>query len=205
MVQWIIYPPNDENDAAMLAERARTGFYKKIEVKSRLAQERRALLRAREVAIKIRMNSENTIRGLLASFGIRLPKHLKTYEQRVHKVLIGQTVLAGIVEPLLKLRTEALRQAAILTKEMTRHSRDDEACRRLMTIPGVGAVSAVTFVATIDPPGRFKRSRSVGAYIGLTSRRYQSGDIDYGGRISKRGAPSYAQFCMRQPIVCCVV
>jgi len=66
----------DENDAAMLSELAWTGFYKKIEVKSRLAQERRALLRAREVAIKMRMNTENTIRGLLASFGIRLPKHL---------------------------------------------------------------------------------------------------------------------------------
>lgn len=177
----------DENDAAMLSELARTGFYKKIEVKSRLAQERRALLRAREVAIKMRMNSENTIRGLLASFGVRLPKHLKTYEQRVQKVLEGQAVLASIIEPLLTLRTQALRQAAILTKEMTRHSRDDEACQRLMTIPGVGAVSAVTFVATIDTPDRFKRSRSVGAYIGLTSRRYQSGDIDYGGRISKRG------------------
>jgi len=177
----------DENDAAMLSELARTGFYKKIEVKSRLAQERRALLRARETAIKMRINCENTIRGLLASFGLRLPKHLKTYEQRVQKVLEGQAVLAGIVEPLLTLRIEALRQAAILTKQMTRHSRDDEACLRLMTIPGVGAVSAVTFVATIDTPDRFKKSRSVGAYIGLTSRRYQSGDIDFGGRISKRG------------------
>lgn len=177
----------DENDAAMLSELARTGFYKKVEVKSRLAQERRALLRAREVAIKMRMNTENTIRGLLASFGIRLPKYLKTYEQRVQKVLEGQTVLSGIIEPLLTSRTEALRQTAILTKDMTRHSRTDEACRRLMTIPGVGAVSAVTFVATIDTPERFKRSRSVGAYIGLTSRCYQSGDIDCGGRISKRG------------------
>lgn len=147
----------------------------------------RRLLRAREVAIKMRMNTENTIRGLLASFGIRLPKHLQTYEQRVRKVLEGQTVLAGVIEPLLKLRTEALRQAAVLTKEMSHHARSDEACRRLMTIPGVGAVSAVTFVATIDTPDRFKRSRSVGAYIGLTSRRYQSGDIDFGGRISKRG------------------
>lgn len=70
---------------------------------------------------------------------------------------------------------------------MTRHARSDEACRRPMTIPGAGAVSAVTFVATFDTPDRFKRSRSVGAYIGLTSRRYQSGDINFGGRISKRG------------------
>tara|TARA_A100001391_G_scaffold185907_1_gene154766 strand:+ start:373 stop:966 length:594 start_codon:yes stop_codon:yes gene_type:complete len=97
----------DEDDAAMLSELARTGFYKKIEVKSRLAQERRALPRAREVAIKMRMNTENTIRGLLASFGVRLPKHLQTYEQRVRKVLEGQTVLADVIEPLLTLRTHA--------------------------------------------------------------------------------------------------
>lgn len=102
---------------------------------------------AREVAIKMRMNTENTIRGLLASFGIRLPKYLQTYEQRVRKVLEGLTVLAGVIEPLLKLRTEARRQGAVLTKEMTRHARSDEACRGLMTIPSVGAVSAITCAA----------------------------------------------------------
>jgi len=177
----------DENDAAMLAELARTGFYKRVEVKSRIAQQRRALLRAREVAIKSRMNVENTIRGLLASFGIRLPKHLKTYDQRVRTALEGQAELLGIILPLLHLRTEALRQAAALTKDMARQARVDDTCRRLMTIPGVGAVSAVTYVAMIDTPDRFAKSRSVGAYIGLTSRRYQSGDVDYGGRISRRG------------------
>src|SRR5690606_23870349 len=119
------------------------------------------------------------IRGLLASFGIRLPKHLKTYEQRIRKALEGQYDLLGIILPLLRLRTEALRQAAVLTKDMARQARVDDTCRRLMTIPGIGAVSAVTYVATIDTPDRFTRSRSVGAYIGLTSRRYQSGDIDY--------------------------
>lgn len=162
----------------MLAELARTGFYKRIEVKSRVAQERRALLRAREVAIKSRMNVENTIRGLLATFGICLPKHLKTYDQRVRKALEGQPDLLRIILPLLHLRTEALRQAAALTKDMVRQARVDGTCRRLMTIPGVGQ---------IDTADWFARSRSVGAYIGLTSRRYQSGDVDYGGRISRRG------------------
>lgn len=177
----------DANDAAMLAELARTGFYKKVEVKSRGAQERRALLKAREVALKSRVNVENTIRGLLASFGLRLPKHLSTYEQRVHALLRDQQVLSRIVLPLLELRTAALRQAAALTKEMARYAKEDDACHRLMTVPGVGPVSAVTYVATIDDPSRFSKSRSVGAYLGLTSRRYQSGDMDYGGRISKRG------------------
>lgn len=177
----------DDNDAAMLAELARTGFYKKVEVKSRVAQERRALLKAREIALKARVNVENTIRGLLASFGLRLPKHLSTYEQRVHALLQDRSVLSGIILPLMELRTAALRQAAALTKEMARYAKEDEACQRLMTIPGVGPVSAVTFVATIDDPRRFAKSRSVGAYLGLTSRRYQSGDMDFGGRISKRG------------------
>jgi transposase len=124
----------DENDAAMLAELARTGFYKRIEVKSRIAQERRALLRAREVAIKSRMNDENTIRGLLASFGIRLSKHLKTYDHRVREALEDQSVLSGIILPLLHLRTEALRQASALTKDMARQARVDDACRRLLNI-----------------------------------------------------------------------
>ena len=177
----------DANDAAMLADLARTGFYRQIVVKSPLAQKRRALLRAREVAIKSRMNVENTIRGLLASFGVRLPKQLSTFEQRVQEAINRAPMLADLILPLLRLRTEALRQAAQLSKVMLSHARQDEACQRLMTIPGVGAISAVTFVATIYDPERFRRSRSVGAYIGLTSRRYQSGEMDYGGSISRRG------------------
>ena len=177
----------DANDAAMLADLARTGFFRKVEVKSRRGQELRALLAAREAAIGARRNAENTIRGLLASFGSRLPKEPRTYEARVRSVLQGNDALARIILPLLALRTEALRQAASLTKELVRRTRGSDECVRLMTIPGVGTVTAAAFVATIDTPERFSRSRSVGAYAGLTSRRYQSGAVDYGGRISKRG------------------
>ncbi|WP_108661042.1 IS110 family transposase [Acuticoccus kandeliae] len=177
----------DANDAAMLAELARTGFYRKVAVKSRRSQERRALLTARTAAIDARRNAENTIRGLFASFGIRLPLQPRIYEARVRTALEGQEVLARIVLPLLAVRTEALRQAATLTKELVRQTKGCDACVRLMTIPGVGTVTAATFVATIDAPERFAKSRSVGAYAGLTSRRHQSGAIDYGGRISKRG------------------
>ncbi|NDW31879.1 IS110 family transposase [Salipiger sp. PrR007] len=177
----------DTNDAAMLADLARTGFYRKVEVKSRQAQERRALLTARDAAISIRTNAENTIRGLLASFGLRVPTQPRTYEGRICAVLEGHDALAPIILPLLAVRTEALRQAAALTKELVRQVKGSDACLRLMTVPGVGTVTAATFVATIDAPERFAKSRSVGAYAGLTSRRYQSGAIDYGGRISKRG------------------
>lgn len=177
----------DANDAAMLADLARTGFFRKVVVKSRRGQELRALLAAREAAIGARRNAENTIRGLLASFGSRLPREPRTYEARVRSVLDGHDALARIILPLLTLRTEALRQAASLTKELVRQTRGSDECVRLMTIPGVGTVTAAAFVATIDTPERFSRSRSVGAYAGLTSRRYQSGAVDYGGRISKRG------------------
>src|SRR5438045_9713483 len=56
-----------------------------------------------------------------------------------------------------------------------------------MTVPGVGPITALCFKATIDDPTRFKRSRSVGAYVGLTSRRHSSGEVDWTGRISKCG------------------
>lgn len=152
----------DANDAAMLADLARTGFYRKVIVKSQPAQERRALLRAREVAIKTRMNVENTIRGLLASFGVVFPKHLRTFEQRTRDAVARAPILSDIILPLLRIRTEALRQIAELSKAMLQHTREDD-------------------------PARFRRSRSVGAYVGLTSRRFQSGEMDYGGRISRRG------------------
>lgn len=114
------------------------------------------------------MNVESTIRGLLASFGVELPKHLRTFEQRTTDAVARAPMLSDVIMPLLKIRTEALRQIAQLSKAMVRHAREDDACRRLMSIPGVGAVSAVTFAATIDDPARFRRSRPVGAYVGLT-------------------------------------
>ncbi|MCG6113509.1 MAG: IS110 family transposase [Paracoccus sp.] len=171
----------DANDAAMLSDLARTGFYRRVEVKSRDGQESRALLAARDAAIGAWRNAESTIRGLLASFGLRVPGQPRTYECRIRAVLEGQDTLAPVILPLLAIRTEALRQAAALTKELVRQVKSSDACRRLMT------VTAATFVATIDAPGRFAKSRSVGAYAGLTSRRHQSGAVDYGGRISKRG------------------
>jgi transposase len=102
-------------------------------------------------------------------------------------VLEGQDALVPVILPLLAIRMEALRQAAALTKELVRRVKSSDACRRLMTVPGAGTVTAATFVATIDAPGRFAKSRSVCAYAGLTSRRHQSGAVDYGGCISKRG------------------
>src|SRR5207247_3192301 len=95
--------------------------------------------------------------------------------------------LAAAVEPLLKAREAVAQQIADLDRKAMRLARNDAQVRRFMTVPGVGSITALCFLATIDDPTRFRRSRSVGAYVGLTTRRFASGEIDWTGRISKCG------------------
>ena len=99
----------------------------------------------------------------------------------------GRPELIAAVEPLLKAREAVERQIADLDRKVMRLARSDAQVRRFMTAPGVGAITALCFRVTIDDPTRFKKSSSVGAYVGLTTRRYASGEIDWTGRISKCG------------------
>jgi transposase len=78
-------------------------------------------------------------------------------------------------------------RAAELGRQLVRDARQSQACRILMSIPGIGAITATSFTTAIEEPDNFKKSRSVGAWIGLTTRRYQSGEVDYDGHISRRG------------------
>ncbi len=182
----------DANDAAMLAELARTGFYRAVRVKSEAAQGMRALLKARALVLRQRMDLDNTARGLLTSMGVRLPKGPRRWAERVELALEANEALALALRPLLRLREDLARSLAELTRRLLAEAKGSELCRRLMGVPGVGAITAYAFMATIDDPTRFARSRSVGAYvgltsIGLTSKRYQSGEVDYTGRITRRG------------------
>ena len=177
----------DANDAALLSELARTGFYRQVAVKRLEAQEQRALLKSRELVVQQRVDLDNMIRSLLASFGAFWPKEPRRFPDRVLAAIDGNAFLKQLVEPLLALRASIRRAIVELDGRLRRLARDLEDCRRLMTVPGVGAVTAFAFLATVDEPKRFARSRSVGAYLGLTSRRYQSGERDSSGRISKRG------------------
>jgi transposase len=177
----------DANDAALLSELARTGFYRQVTVKRLEAQEQRTLLKARELVIQQRVDLDNTIRGFLASFGVQLPKEPRRFADRVRLAIEGVASLKQIIDPLLALRASVRAAIGELDGRLRRVARDLADCRRLMTVPGVGAVTAFAFLATIDDPARFARSRSVGAYFGLTSRRYQSGERDSSGRISRRG------------------
>ncbi len=177
----------DANDAKLLAEIARTGFYRPVSVNGEAAHKVRILLKARRHLVGQRRDTENTIRGLLGSLGLRFPKGTGKLAKRVRAALEERPDLSPMIEPLLSVVEALKREAERLDKAVVARVEDDEKCRLLMSVPGVGPVTALAFVATIDEPTRFAKSRAVGAYVGLTARRYQSGEMDYSGRISKHG------------------
>ena len=177
----------DANDAELLAEIARTGFCRPVAVKGEDAQGDRILLKARSHLVGRRRDMENTIRGLLASLGHRFPKGVGKFARRVRAILEEHPDLAAAIEPLLGARAALEVSLKRLDKEVVRRTKDTPACRLLMTAPGVGPVTALAYLSTIDDPSRFAKSRAVGAYMGLTARRNQSGEMDYSGRISKHG------------------
>lgn len=177
----------DRGDLRLLAELARTGFYREVRVKDEVSHADRAALRARDQLVRQRRDVENTVRGLLRSFGLVLPKGVGRFPARVDEVLRDRPDLAEPIEALMSARLGICVALKRLDREVERRVRNDPVCRLLMTAPGVGPITALTFAATIDDPRRFPRSQSVGVYAGLTARRNQSGDMDYTGRISKMG------------------
>ena len=166
---------SDRNDARGIAQMMRVGLFKPVHVKTLVAQEQRMLLTSRK-------------RGTLRNFGLKVGTvSTRGYEARIRELVEGFPKLAAIVEPLLTVRRVMRQQFAVLHKMLLDTVRHDPICRRLMTAPGVGVVVALTYRATIDQPQRFVHSRAVGAHVGLTPKRYQSGEIDYDGRVSKCG------------------
>jgi len=178
----------DANDAFGLAQVVRTGWYREVAVKSMDAHTLRMLLVARSRLVSQRQATANTIRGLLKTFGLVVAKGSKgLFPVRVREQIVGNPALIAIIEPLLAVWYAIRDQVATLDRQMLARARNDQVARRLMTIPGVGVVIALAYTAVIDDPARFRRSVSVGAYLGLTPRRYQSGEVDTTGHISKCG------------------
>lgn len=178
----------DRNDARGLAQLARTGFFKPVHVKSLPSHAVRALIMARKKLVGQRITLENQIRGLAVVFGVRLPRGLSpAFVEEVIAMSNGIAGLSSAMRGLIAARDAVLAAVATIDADMKRLVRASDACRRLMTIPGVGPLTALAFTAAIDDPDRFRRSRDLGAYLGLVPRRYQSGEIDYSGSISKVG------------------
>ncbi len=138
--------------------------------------------------VKIKRDLENQIRGLLKNLGLVIGKAGgNVFRRRVEELLGKQGLLWEAVRPLLEVREKVGREIATLNRKLLGLARDDEDSRRSMTVPGIGPITALAFRSAIDEPSRFRRSRSVGAYVGLTPRRYASGEVDWSGRISKCG------------------
>jgi len=178
---------SDASDAALLAKIAQAGFYKPVSVGSVQSQERQAFLKARKQLLKAARSMENTIRGLLSSFGISLPRGVPKLIDRVRLALADYPALRPAIEPLLDAVSAMRDQLTRIDRILRKSAKADAACRLLMTVPGVAHLTAQSFIASIDDPSRFSSSRDVGAYFGLTTRRYQSGERDVSGRISKIG------------------
>jgi transposase len=178
----------DRNDARGIAQMMRVGLFKPVHVKTLVAQEQRMLLTSRKLLQRKLLDVESDLRGTLRNFGLKVGAVSGSrYDARVRELVEGFPGLTAIVEPLLTVRRVMRQQFAVLHKMLLDTVRDDPVCRRLMTAPGVGAVVALTYRATIDQPQRFVHSRAVGAHVGLTPKRYQSGEIDYDGGVSKCG------------------
>ena len=178
----------DRKDARGIAQLLRMGWYRPVHRKSPPAQEVRALLVGRKLLQGKLLDVELSIRGILRGFGLKLGVVGKGgFAARVRELVAGQPTLERVAEATLRAR-EALRAEYLtLHRAVLAIVRADATCRRLMTVPGVGALVAVTFASAVDDPARFGRSRAVGAHFGLTPKKYQSGETDVTGGISKVG------------------
>ena len=179
---------SDRNDAVGLARIMQCGWYKEVQVKSVACHEIRSVLNNRALLVRIKRDLGNQIRGLLKNLGLVIGKAQgNVFTRRVEELVAENPYLQQAVRPLLAVREKVSREIADLDRKLLSLTRGHQDSRRLMTVPGIGPITALAFCAAIDDPARFRRSRSVGAYFGLTPRRHASGEVDWSGRISKCG------------------
>jgi transposase len=178
----------DRKDARGIAQLLRMGWYRPVHRKSPPAQEVRALLVGRKLLQGKLLDVELSVRGILRGFGLKLGEVSRgRFAARVRELVAGQPMLERVVEPMLRARDALRAEYQVLHRAVLAIVREDAVCRRLMTVPGVGPLVAVTFTSAVDDPTRFRRSRAVGAHFGLTPKRCQSGETDVTGGISKAG------------------
>jgi transposase len=179
---------SDQNDARGLAELVRVGWYREVRVKSEESQRIRSMLVARSRLVGIRRDIENQVRSMIKEYGLLFRRAVGLQFRKQVTDLLGEGhQLRAVIDPLLLVHEQVCTQQNKFDGEVRRLAKSDETTRRLMTVPGVGVVTALTFRHTIDDPSRFRSASSVGAYLGLTPRRNQSGETDLNGRISRWG------------------
>lgn len=178
----------DRADARGIAQMMRTGWFRQVHVKSAGAQELRLLLVNRHALMSKRRDIDNTIRGTLKVFGLKVGTvGRQGFEERVVSLLAERSDLLELVTPMLTVRRVLLEQFFVLHRRLKRMAKEHAVCRQLMTAPAIGPVISVTYLSGVDDPRRFAKSRSVGAHFGITPRTHASGEVERTGRISKCG------------------
>ncbi len=179
----------DKNDARGIAQLLRTGWYRPVHVKSMASHRIRALLASRKAVLNKCIDLENEIRGLFKVFGIKLPPKLGhgAFDAAVRGIIETDATLSEGFLPLLDARLVLYHCFRELDNRTRQQAPSDPVCQKLMSAPGVGFITALTYKAGVDDPARFKRSRTVPAHFGLTPRRFQSGELDFEGHISRCG------------------
>lgn len=179
---------SDRKDARGIAELMRVGWFRPVHCKSLSAQETRAVLTARRLMRDKLHDVELCLRGLLRNFGLKVGKTTpRSFAGRIGELVAGHPVLGGLAEGMLKARSALMVEYMRLERQVRAMARESAAARLLMTTPGVGPVVALDYASAIDDPSRFKSSKPVGAYFGLSQRKYQSGQKDITGHISRMG------------------
>src|SRR5271154_5030724 len=178
----------DRNDARGIAQMMRAGLYRPVHVKTLRSQKLRMLLTHRKLLQSKAIAIDNDLRATLRNFGLKVGVvGTVKFEARIKELVENLADLAELVEPLLTVRRTLRERIGILHRRLLALVRNDDVCRRLMTVPGVGPVVALTYRATVDVPARFRNSKAVGAVFGLTPSRHQSGESDRPGAISRCG------------------
>lgn len=179
---------SDRNDARGIAQLMRLGWFRPVHCKSVSAQETRSLLTARKLVQSKLRDVENSLRGILRGFGLKVGKTTeREFARRIEELAAGHPHLEMISKALLSVREALRKEFTAFEKQIRKMVRSDAQARLLTSVPAVGPIVALTYASAIDDPGRFKSSKQVGAHFGLTPKKHQSGETDYTGRISKIG------------------
>lgn len=178
----------DRRDAEGIARLLHLGWFRPVHCKSVSAQEIRAVLGARKAIQQGMIALEMSLRGLLRNFGLKVGAISRgRFEHRIRELAAGNSMLETATEPMLRARASLRQELGGLERRVRQLAQDDPACPRLMSMPGVGAVVALTFRSAVDDPARFTSSKRVGPWVGLTPSRHQSGERDVSGGITKAG------------------
>ena len=178
----------DRRDAEGIARLLHMGWFRPVHCKSVSAQEVRAVLGARKAVQQAMLSLEMSMRGLLRNFGLKVGAISRSrYEHRIRELAEGNPMLQAATWPMLRARASLRQELAGLERRVRQLAQDDPVCRRLMSMPGVGAVVALSYRSAVDDPSRFTSSKKVGPWVGMTPSRNQSGERDVSGGITKAG------------------